>query len=137
MIFMYQKFCIGVCLLIPAVLTLCSFYAYQVNAKRAPDDPEKRDFSSYGPWLASVILPPLFLANALILILASLAFGFFLVLFPFMLLLPHWLSLIIKWIRKQALNIGNWVLFINTEILKAAGFYSPTIKLLHEKKTPA
>ncbi len=136
MIFMHQEVCLGFCTLIPIILTFCSLYAYHVNARRAPDDPEKKDFAPYAPWLAPVILPPLVLADAFFLILSSLALGLFLVLFPFALLMFR-KPFLIKWIRKQALKIGNWILVINTEILRVAGFHPTSIKLLHERKTPA
>jgi hypothetical protein len=119
-----------------AFIIFSAFYSYRVNSRRKPDDPEKKDYSPYGPWLAPIILPPLFLVNTFFLILSSLAFGFFLVLFPFTLLLFR-KPFLIKWILKQALKIGNWVLVINTELLKAAGFHPTPIRLLHERKTPA
>ena len=136
MIFIQWKLCTGSCALMFAFISFSAFYSYQVNIRRKPDDPEKKDFSPFGPWLAPIILPPLFLADAFFLILSSLAFGFLLVLFPFTLLIFR-KPFLIKWIRKQALKIGNWVLKINTAILRTAGFHPASIKLLHEQKTPA
>jgi hypothetical protein len=119
-----------------AFISFSAFYSYRVNSRRKPDDPEKRDFSPYSPLVAPFILPLLMLINIPIFILSSLAFGFLLVLFPFTLLLFR-KPFLIKWIRKQAIKIGNWVLVINTELLKAAGFHPTPIRLLHERKTPA
>ena len=136
MIFIQQKFCLGSCAIIVIVITACSLYAYRVNAKRAPGDPKKKDFSPFGIWLAPIILPLLFLANAVFLIFSSLVFGVLLVLFPFALLLFR-KPFLIKWIRKQALKIGNGILTINTELLKAAGFHPAPIKLIYEKEALA
>jgi hypothetical protein len=136
MIFLYWKASLVFCVFIPIVLIFCSLYAYQVNEKRAPDDPEKKDFSPHSLWLAPVILPLLFLVNLIILFFSSLAFGFLLVLFPVTLILFR-KPFLFKWISRQALKIGNWVLIINTELLRAAGFHPAPIKLLYERETPA
>jgi hypothetical protein len=134
MIFLHREWefcCASICILIPVVLTICSLYAYQVNSKRAPDDPKKWDHSPRAIWLAPFTLPPLVIFNLFLLILSSLVFGFFLVLFPFALLFFRE-PFLIKWLRKQALKIGNWALKINTELLRAAGFHPPAFRLLQK-----
>ena len=133
MIFLYGEFFAIICITIPIILTLCSIYAYQVNAKRAPDDPEKKNFHPAAPWLAPIVLPPLLLANIVILIVSSLMFSIFLVLFPFALLLFRKPFLII-WIQKQALKVGNWILKINTGVLQVIGFQPTTTFLLKDQK---
>ncbi len=102
-------------------ITFSSFYAYYVNTKRAPDDPQKKDFSPYAPWIAPFTLPILALINLLFFFVYSLLFGVFLVIFPFTLLLFRKLFLI-KWILKLAQKIGNKLLEINTELLRISGF---------------
>jgi len=132
MIFIQWKLWTFGCVLIQAIIIFSAFYAYRTNAKRAPDDPEKRDFSPYSPWLAPLIFPILVLINIPIFILSSLFFGLFLLLFPFALLLFR-KPFLIKWILKQAQRIGNKVLKIDIELLKAAGFYPTSIKLQYER----
>jgi hypothetical protein len=131
MIFIQWKFWTINCVIIQAFIIFSAFYAYRTNAKRAPDDPEKKDYPPYAPWLAPIILPLLILFNIPVFILFALAFGFFLVFFPFALLLFR-KPFLIKWILKQALKVGNWVLRINSKLLKAAGFYPVSIKFQYE-----
>ena len=135
MTLMFKYLCgIGSCAFIPVILTLSAVYAYQVNTSKAFDDPKKREFSPYAPWLAPITLPLLFLINGIFFVLASLVFGVFLVIFPFTLLVFR-LGFLINWIRKQALRIGNWVLKINTWLLKVAGFHPSTIRLQYEQNS--
>jgi hypothetical protein len=132
MIINYWKHIAAICTLIPIVIILCSLYAYHANEKRAPDDPEKKIFSPYSIWLVPFTVPLLIVVNLIFLILTSLAFGFFLVLFPFALLLLR-KPFLIQWILKHALNIGNKVLKVNTELLRVVGFYpAARIKLQYE-----
>jgi len=132
MIFIQWRAWILSCVLIQAFIIFSSFYAYRVNAKRAPDDPEKKDYYPASPWLAPVILPLLFVINIPVFILSSLAFGFFLLLFPITLLVFR-KPFLIKWLLKQALKVGNLILKINSKLLKAAGFYSTPIKFQYEQ----
>ena len=117
------------CAAIPIVLLIIipSLYAYQVNARKAPDDPSKRDYSPYAPWITPISLPVLFIFYVIVFVLSSLAFGIFLVLFPFALILFR-KPFIFKWIGKQALKIGNFVLKVNTELLRLAGLHSSPTK---------
>jgi uncharacterized protein YwbE len=124
------------CLVILVFIIFSAFYVYRINAQRAPDDPKKKDYAPYAPWLAPFILPPLLLVNILFAILSSLAFGFFLVLFPLTLLLFR-KPFLIKWILKQAQKVGNLILEIDTELLKTVGFHPATIKFQYEDETPA
>lgn len=100
-----------------------SLYAYRVNARKAPDDPSKKDYSPYAPWITPISLPLLVIFNVIFFVLSSLAFGVFLVLFPFALILFR-KPFIFKWIREQALKFGNLMLKVNTKLLRIAGFYS-------------
>ena len=125
---------LGSCATIPIVIIIISsLYAYQVNARKSLDDPSKREYSPYAPWITPVSLPLLLIFNALLFILSSLAFGIFLVLFPFALLLLR-KPFLFKWIGKQALKIGNFMLKVNTELLRAAGFHP--ISTRHSKALP-
>ena len=120
-------FWITSCLIIQALITFSAYYAYRINTKRAPGDSEKREYARYAPWLAPIVMPLLVLFNIPLFILSSLAFGLFLVLFPFLLLLFR-KPFLIKWILKQTLKVGNSILSINTELLKLIGFHPVTFK---------
>jgi hypothetical protein len=129
MLIPYLKYSGLFCIAYPIIVIFCAFYAYRVNEKKTPDDPEKKEFSPRAIWLAPVTLPFLILFNAIIVTLSSLAFGVFLILFSFALVLFR-KPFLIKWILKQALKTGNMLLKINTKLLRAFGFYPPpTIKL--------
>lgn len=125
MIFIHLKTLIVLFFMVGIFIFFCAAYAYRVNAKRAEDDPEKRDFSPYAVLLAPVILPILLIVNLLYLILSGLAIGVFLLLFPFALLLFR-KPFLIQWILKQALKIGNQLLEVDTALLRATGLYRPS-----------
>jgi hypothetical protein len=114
------------------IITLSALYAYNVNAKRASDDPEKKNYPPLAVWLVPVILPFLILVDVITLILSSLLFSLFLLLFPFALLLFR-KPFLITWILKQAQRIGNKILKINTALLRVAGIYTTPIKLQVER----
>jgi hypothetical protein len=132
MLFLQWKIWASSCLIIQVFIIFSALYVYRENAKRAPDDPEKKDFPPRFPWLAPFILPILALINLPLLVLSSLAFGITLLLFPFALLLFR-KPFLIKWIIKQAKKIGNLVFTINSQLLKALGLYMPSIKLQIER----
>ena len=139
MIFLHREWvfcCTGSCIIISIIIAFSSLYTYHVNSKRAPDDPDKKDYSPHAIWLAPLILPPLAIFNILLLVFSSLAFGVLLVLFPLTLLLFRE-PFLFKWMRKLALKIGSWALKINTKLLRAAGFHPTSIKLFREGKTLA
>ena len=136
MILIHWKLWASGCGIVLAFIIFSAFYAYRINARRAPDDPKKKDYFPLAPWLAPFILPPLLMINILFAILSSLAFGFFLVIFPLTLLLFR-KPFLIKWILKQAQKVGNLILEIDTELLKTVGFHPTTIKFQYEDETPA
>ena len=123
----WLPYCLGSCIIIQAIIFFSSVYTYQVNARRASDDPMKKDYSPYAPWIAPISLPLLLIFNAIVFVLSSLTFGIFLVIFPFTLLLFRE-PFIIKWIKKQVLKIGHFALKINTELLRLAGFHPTSIR---------
>jgi len=114
-------------MIIEILIVLSTIYAYRVNNKRASDDPEKKNYSRLALWLAPFTWPFLILFYILFLLLSGIAFGVFLVLFSFALLLFR-KPFLIKWILKQAEKIGNAILKINTALLRALGFYIPPLK---------
>jgi hypothetical protein len=96
--------------MIPLIfIVVVSLYAYRVNTRKVPGDPSKRDYSPFAPWITPVSLPLLLIFNLIVFVLSSLAFGIFLVLFSFALILFRG-PIIFKWIRDQALKFGNFIL---------------------------
>jgi len=121
MIYTYLR--LGSCAIIAIFFIIGpALYAYRVNDRKAPDDPSKRDYSPYAPWITPISLPLLLILYGIVFVVSSLAFGMFLILFPFALLLFRKPFLFI-WISEQALKIGNFALKVNTKILRAMGFY--------------
>jgi len=121
MIFIQWKCLLISFFLVEAYFFFSAFYTYKVNAKLAPDDPEKKDYHPLTPWLAPIIVPLLFLVNIPVFILYGIVFGIFLMLFTLSLLLFR-KPFLFKWIRKHALKVGRRILRINTEVLKLFGF---------------
>jgi len=135
MIIIQWKFWASGCLFVLIFVVLSALYAYRTNAKRAGDDPEKKDYSPYSPWLAPFIFPLLVLINVPVFLLSGLVFGIFLVLFPFSLLLFR-KPFLIKWIRKQMLKVGNMMLKINTSLLRTVGIEPAVWRFQVEPKVP-
>lgn len=117
------------CAMIPIVVVVIipSIYAYQVNARKAPDDPSKKDYSPYAIWVTPISLPLILSFYVIVFVLSSLAFGIFLVLFPFALIFIR-RPFLFKWLSKQALKIGNFMLKVNTELLRVAGLHRPSTR---------
>ena len=103
---------------IPISLVLFAFmgYAYRVNARRAADDPQKRD---YHP-LATLLFPtwPIWILVLFSLfILRALAYGVFLVLFTVALVVIRKPFLFV-WLEKAATVIGNKLMRANMLIIR-------------------
>ena len=122
MLLAYWKNFAGCYLLILIILIFCSYYAYYLNSKREADDPEKKDYPCYSPWITPITIPLAGLGYLVFLILTSVLAFLFLIIFPLCLLFIR-KPFIIKWLLEQAQKIGNSILWINTEILKALGLY--------------
>ena len=110
----------GCCLLSLCIVFFCAFLAYVVNSRRKPDDPQKRDYSPYSPWITPLTIPFVIIINIIFLVLGSLFAITFLIIFPLSLLFVRpYEPFLIKWIVK----IGEKILQVNTEILKVLGLY--------------
>jgi hypothetical protein len=103
------------------VLTLfmigCAGYAYHVNARRAGDDPLKRNFYFGAVWLAPVTWPLFMLAGITIFILRVFVYTVSLVLFTVAFLAIRKPFLFI-WLDKIATKVGNKLLAANTLLIK-------------------
>lgn len=109
------KCILGICLFI----YLVCWYTYIVNARRAADDPKKRDY----PLLAVMIAPfttPFLIAMALVIfVFTAVLYAGFLILFAFLLVIIR-KPFIFKWWDKFATMIGEPLLRINSNLIKLA-----------------
>ena len=118
-------YCTGGCAIIQIILILSALYAYQVNARKAPDDPKKRVYSPYAPWLAP-LTPFLWLGRLIILVPWCIPFGIFLVLFPLLLIVFRPLSPNDPF-KRFILKLGNGILKVNTRLLSGLGLQQPQL----------
>ena len=116
MLYSFLKICLW--LYIPVSLVLFAFmgYAYRVNARRAANDPQKRDYHPAAVFFFPIW--PLWIAVLISLfILRALAYGVFLILFTFALIVIR-KPFIFIWLEKVALNVGNKLLRANMLIFR-------------------
>ncbi len=126
MIFIQGKVCLGTGALFILILFYCAFSAYRVNAKRQPDDPDKKDYPRLSLWLIPAT-PFIWLGRLIILAPWSIVFGIFLVIFPFMLIIFRPLPETDP-IRRAILKVGNGALKLNTRLLLALGLHAKPIR---------
>jgi hypothetical protein len=108
--------CLRLYIAISLILFASSAYAYRVNARRASDDPQKRDYHPLAVFLFPIWPLWLFFWLALFL-LRALVYGLFLVLFTVGLIVFHKPPKI-AWLERLALNIGNKLLQMNMLIVR-------------------
>jgi hypothetical protein len=119
MVFNYLPTCCGIYVVLSAVMWLFTGYAYWVNSKRLPSDPQKKTYNFNAIFLAPISWPLLLISGIIILIARSLLFGVFLVLFTLALIFvrkPFWLV----WLDKMATWTGEKLLGANTTLIKFA-----------------
>jgi hypothetical protein len=104
--------CAGILPLI-IIAMACAGCAYQVNAQRSPDDPQKRNRHPITVVLVPLTLPLLAVFYILRFILKVLLFGAVLILFPVALLAVRE-TFLLRWLKKIATYIGNKLLDANT-----------------------
>ncbi len=127
MIFLEWQCCAGISISIFLFLFFSTFYAYEANKRKKADDPTKRAYLPHSRWRAPIVVPILVVINTPIFVLVSLAFGVFLVLFPFALLLFR-KPFFVKWIEKLAFKVGTALLDMDTKLLTMAGLYRPPLR---------
>lgn len=119
MLLNYTNYCfLGVILLSLLVLGLAG-YAYRVNAQRAADDPDKRDFPLGAIFLAPFTWPVLLFFYVTLFVIKALAYGLFLILFTIA-LLAFQNSELPEWLENRFTRLGNKLLEANRFLLKAA-----------------
>jgi hypothetical protein len=114
------------------LILACAAYAYYVNAQRANDDPQKRDFHLVAILLAPVTWPFFILASILIFLLRTLLFGAALILFM-LALIGIRETTILKRLRRKVLSFGNKLLEANTALIK---LWTPRAMRSRSQKSP-
>ena len=116
--------CLYGVLLISSAFTACAMYAYYKNTKRLANDPKKREFHRAAIFLVPFTWPLFLVAFLLLLVLRvtlfvlkAVAFGIFLVLFPFVLFGLRVL-VILTWVDKILTSIGNQLMEANTFLIR-------------------
>lgn len=119
MLFNYSNYlCIGI-LLITLIFYVCAGYAYRVNARRAADDPNKKEFPFAAVLLAPIAWPVLLFGVVFIFLIKALFYSIFLVMFAIALLVIR-RPLLIIWLKKSATWIGERLLGANILLMKMA-----------------
>lgn len=117
MLFNYSnQLCLGF-LLLTLVFYVCAGLAYRVNALRAADDPQKRDFPLAAVLLGPIVWPVLLFGVISLFLIKVLFYSVFLIVFAIALLVIRKPFLII-WLKKTAEWIGDRLLAANTLLLK-------------------
>jgi small neutral amino acid transporter SnatA (MarC family) len=111
----------------------CARYAYQVNARRADNDPQKRDFHPLAILFAPITLPLYAIVGIATFLLTALLFGIALILFAAMLIFVRE-PIIFRWFGKKALSFGNRLLELNTALVRL--FWNPRVTQPETQKSP-
>ena len=119
MLWNYSNYLCSGIFLLTLVMLVCAGYAYRVNARRAADDPKKRDFHPAAILLAPIIWPLLFFGMIFLFVLRALVYGTFLVLFTLALVVVR-RPFVLIWLHRAATWIGDILLGANTFLIKAA-----------------
>ena len=111
-----KELCLGF-LLLTLIFYVCAGYAYRVNARRAADDPNRRDFPVAAVMFGPIVWPVLLFGVISIFLLKVLFYSIFLILFAIALLVVR-KPFLISWLKKSAVWIGDRLLGANTLLLK-------------------
>jgi len=106
-------------LLLTLFLLMCAGYAYRVNARRAADDPKKRDYPPIAIVLALFTWPFLLFASIFLFVLRVLVYGIFLILFAIALVAIRKPFLLI-WLDRIFTRVGDKLLRANALLIKIA-----------------
>ncbi len=126
--------CLYGILLFIVLAILCAGYAHHVDAQRAEDDPQKRNYPLLAIVLAPITLPIFIILSIVIFIMKALFFGVILVLLAMVLIFLRE-TIILPWLSKMALSIGNKLLDANTFLVRL--FWSPRAAQPEIKKSPS
>jgi len=120
-----KELCLGF-LLLTLIFYVCAGYAYRVNARRAADDPNRRDFPVAAVMFGPIVWPVLLFGVISIFFLKVLFYSIFLILFAIALLVFR-KPFLIDWLKNSATWIGDRLLGANIVLLKMV-FGDPTKK---------
>ena len=120
-----KELCLGF-LLLTLIFYMCAGYAYRVNARRAADDPNRRDFPVAAVMFGPIVWPVLLFGVISIFLLKVLFYSIFLILFAIALLVFR-KPFLIDWLKNSATWIGDRLLGANIVLLKMV-FGDPTKK---------
>jgi hypothetical protein len=114
----YAKYvCIGA-LVVSLLVALCAGYAYSINAQRAEDDPEKRNYSPGAFILVFFTWPILLPLLISLFLLRVLLYGVFIMLFiVFLFIIPRE-SPKATWLEMKMAKIGDALLRANAFLIK-------------------
>ena len=113
----YIGYCCPGLILLSLIFWAFAGYAYRVNAKRAAEDPEKKDFHPMAVHLVPFTWPALILIYIFLFVTRALLYGIFLILFAFALIAFRKPFLFI-WLDSIATSIGNKLLEANTFLIR-------------------
>lgn len=116
MLYAFLKFCLWLYIAGSLLLSASTGYAYRVNSRLEAGDPQKK---VYHP-LAIVLLPfwpVLALASLSLFVLRAAAYGIFLLVFTFALVVIR-KPFLLSWLEKTARNVGNKLLKANMLIVR-------------------
>lgn len=111
----------------------CAGYAYQVNTRRADDDPQKRDFHPLAIILAPITFPLYAIVGVATFLLMALLFGVTLILLVALLIFVR-KPVILQWLLKKAISFGNKLLELNTALIRL--FWNPRATRPQTQKSP-
>ena len=117
MLFSYAKDLCRGALLFMLFAMACAGYAYYINARRAADDPKKRNYHPVAIVFAPITLPVFVIFAILIFIMRVLLYGVFLVLFAAALIVVR-KPVLLAGLAKIATFVGNKLLDANTTLIK-------------------
>lgn len=103
--------------LLMLILLFCVGYAYHVNARRATDDPDRRDFH-FGAIFLTLFGPVLLLLYVGFWLLRAIVAAISLILVTIGLVIVR-KPFLVTWIKKIFAKIGNMLLELNTALIYA------------------
>jgi hypothetical protein len=113
MLFYYYRYVCNCTFLLMTFFIACAGYAYHINAKRAVDDPKRKNYHPAAIFLAPITWPLFALGWLSLLTIKALLYGIFLILFAISLVVLQDISEPI-WLEKMFIKIGNKLLEANT-----------------------
>ena len=120
----FKTYTYGCCLLLSLVCIVCAWYAYQVNARRPKDDPQKRNFHLGAVILAPILWPLFPLLFISLFFLRAIVFSILLTSSIIALLVVRKPFLFI-WLDKIMTKIGNKLLDANTLLIRLFFGWTP------------